>query len=108
MPLDLAASVRHDTGPLRQKGLGASPVVTESHPEPSVIDMFETACGIPIPAVTAAQMREVDRIAIDETGPNLFQMMENAGRSLALQVLDLLGGKWIRASVIVLAGGGGN
>ena len=67
-----------------------------------------TDSGIEVPVVTTEQMREIDRIAIDETGPNLFQMMENAGRNLALQVLDLLGGKWIRASVIVLAGGGGN
>ena len=70
--------------------------------------MFETACGIPIPGVTAAQMREVDRIAIDETGPNLFQMMENAGRSLATLVMDLLGSAWHGAEIIVLAGTGGN
>src|SRR6516164_342406 len=36
-----------------------------------------------VPAVNAAQMREVHRIAMEETGPNLFQMMENAGRNLA-------------------------
>ena len=35
------------------------------------------------PAVTAQQMREVDRVAVEEMGPNLHQMMENAGRSLA-------------------------
>jgi NAD(P)H-hydrate epimerase len=67
-----------------------------------------TDSGIEVPVVTTEQMREVDRIAIEETGPNLFQMMENAGRNLALQVRDLLGAKWNRASVIVLAGGGGN
>ena len=73
-----------------------------------MIGMFETACGIPIPAVTAAQMREVDRIAIDETGPNLYQMMENAGRSLATLVMDLLGSAWHHAEIVVLAGTGGN
>lgn len=67
-----------------------------------------TDAGIEIPVVTTEQMREIDRIAIDETGPNLFQMMENAGRNLALQVMDILGGQWNRARVIVLAGGGGN
>jgi NAD(P)H-hydrate epimerase len=67
-----------------------------------------TDLGIEVPVVTTEQMREIDRIAINETGPNLFQMMENAGRNLALQVLDILGSKWNRASVIVLAGGGGN
>src|SRR5262249_62008450 len=67
-----------------------------------------TDAGIEVPVVTTEQMREIDRIAINETGPNLFQMMENADRNLALQVLDILGSKWNRASVIVLAGGGGN
>ena len=44
---------------------------------------FVTLNGRSIPAVSAAQMREVDRIAVEELGPNLFQMMENAGRNLA-------------------------
>ena len=61
-----------------------------------------------VPVVTTEQMRKVDRIAIDETGPNLFQMMENAGRNLALQVMETLGAMWNRASITVLAGGGGN
>ena len=39
---------------------------------------FFTETGIEVPAVTEEQMREVNRIAIEETGPNLFQMMENA------------------------------
>ena len=34
---------------------------------------FLTDTGIEIPAVTASQMREVERIASEETGPNLFQ-----------------------------------
>jgi NAD(P)H-hydrate epimerase len=42
-----------------------------------------TSGRVAVPAVTADQMREVDRIAMQETGPNLFQMMENAGRNLA-------------------------
>ncbi|MCC7241506.1 MAG: NAD(P)H-hydrate epimerase [Acidobacteria bacterium] len=53
-------------------------------------------------------MREIDRLAVDTTGPNLFQMMENAGRSLALQAIDLLGAEWRGAGVVVLAGAGGN
>src|SRR6516165_3076813 len=36
-----------------------------------------------IPAVTVAQMREVDRIMVDELHIELLQMMENAGRCLA-------------------------
>jgi NAD(P)H-hydrate epimerase len=53
-------------------------------------------------------MREVDRIAIEETGPGLLQMMENAGRSLALEALDRLGADWRTARVLALAGTGGN
>ncbi len=69
---------------------------------------FFTEGGIEVPTVTAAQMREVDRIAIEETGPNLLQMMENAGRSLALETLDRLGMARRGAPVVVLAGTGGN
>lgn len=69
---------------------------------------FYTQAGIPVPAVTAEQMREVDRIAVEETGPNLYQMMENAGRNLALLAIEFLGSNWTAAKVLVLAGSGGN
>ncbi len=69
---------------------------------------FFTDDGVEVPAVTAAQMREVDRICIEETGPSLLQMMEHAGRSLALETLRRLGGVWRSARVVVLAGTGGN
>ena len=62
--------------------------------------------GIEIPAVTAGQMREIDRIAVEERGPNLYQMMENAGRSLAMAVIERLGTH--ARSVMVFAGTGGN
>src|SRR5215471_14537693 len=61
-----------------------------------------------VPALTTAQMREVDRIAIQETGPNLFQMMENAGRNLAEMALECLDGDWRQSRIVVLAGTGGN
>src|SRR5258707_3582118 len=64
--------------------------------------------GVEIPAVTADQMRQVDRIAMEETGPNLLQMMENAGRNLASLSMQLLGGGSKDAVVVVLAGPGGN
>lgn len=64
--------------------------------------------GVEVPAVTADQMREVDRIAMQETGPNLFQMMENAGRNLALLSMELMEARWDKASYLVFAGGGGN
>jgi NAD(P)H-hydrate epimerase len=69
---------------------------------------FVTDTGQEVPAVTAAQMREVDRIAIEEIGPNLFQMMENAGSNLAAQALEALGERWREVLVVVLAGPGGN
>jgi hypothetical protein len=49
-------------------------------PEPA---MFTLAGGEPVPAVTAAQMREVDRAMTGDFGIELPQMMENAGRNLA-------------------------
>lgn len=69
---------------------------------------FITDDQIEVPAVTAEQMRELDRVAMEETGPNLFQMMENAGRNLAHHAINQLGSNWKRAHVLVLAGGGGN
>jgi len=69
---------------------------------------FFTPAGIEVPAVTTDQMREIDRIAMEETGPNLFQMMENAGRNLAEMALECLGANWRQARIVVLAGTGGN
>jgi len=60
-----------------------------------------------LPAVTAAQMREVDRITIEDFGISLLQMMENAGRTLAELTRIHLGGVR-RRRVVVLAGRGGN
>ena len=72
------------------------------------MNKFLTSQGIEVPSVNTAQMIEVDRVAMEETGPNLFQMMENAGRNLALQAIDCLGENWQQANIIVLAGSGGN
>ena len=69
---------------------------------------FFTDTGFKVPAVTTEQMIEVDRVATEETGPNLFQMMENAGRNLALQAIAFLGDRWQQSTVVVLAGSGGN
>ncbi len=62
-----------------------------------------------IPFLTADQMREVDRLMIEEYGIELLQMMENAGRSLA----DLARERFLddnprRRVVVLLAGAGGN
>ena len=65
---------------------------------------FLTTGGLEVPAVTTEQMREIDRIAMEETGPNLFQMMENAGRCLVLITIGTLLEKWKNANIVVLAG----
>jgi len=51
-------------------------------------------------------MREVDRIAVEEFGLGILQMMESAGRNLTLNVMDMLDGD--RGEVAILAGSGGN
>jgi NAD(P)H-hydrate epimerase len=68
--------------------------------------LFWTEEGIPVPAVTAEQMREVDRIAVEEFGLGILQMMENAGRNLAQNVIEMLGR--VGGEVTILAGAGGN
>ena len=93
--------------------LAADPTAMPAIPRPDRIDQrpvmrWFTDSAIEVPVVTTEQMREIDRVAVDETGPNLFQMMENAGRNLALQVMEILGATWNRAAIIVLAGSGGN
>ena len=72
-----------------------------------MIKEFITGSRAAVPAITSAQMKEIDRIAIEETGPNLFQMMENAGRNLAELALKVLGDKE-KQNIVVLAGTGGN
>jgi NAD(P)H-hydrate epimerase len=67
---------------------------------------FRTEQGLVVPAVSAEQMREIDRIAVQDFGLGLLQMMENAGRNLAGNVMEMLGGS--EGRVMVLAGAGGN
>jgi NAD(P)H-hydrate epimerase len=72
-----------------------------------MIKGFFTDEGLSIPIVSANQMKEIDRIALEETGPNLFQMMENAGGNLAELVKRILQSEK-RKKILVLAGTGGN
>ncbi|MFQ5615565.1 MAG: NAD(P)H-hydrate epimerase, partial [Anaerolineales bacterium] len=67
---------------------------------------FYTQSGTPIPVVTEDQMREIDRIAMEDFGLGVLQMMENAGRNLALNVIDMVGAP--TGKVAILAGVGGN
>jgi len=64
---------------------------------------FRTDDGVPLTAVTAEEMRAVDRVAVEDAGLHLRQMMENAGRTLAEHLLATTEGP-----VTVLAGDGGN
>src|SRR5262245_22407338 len=61
-----------------------------------------------VPWLSVEQMREVDRIMVEELGISLVRMMENAGRSLAQVARELLGGDIAGRSIVVLAGPGGN
>ncbi|KAK9767311.1 enhancer of mRNA decapping [Basidiobolus ranarum] len=58
--------------------------------EPEVI--IRTLTGITCPFVTRAQMGEIEKIAITETGPSEEQIIENSGRSAAIMCLKALGG----------------
>lgn len=65
---------------------------------------FPTVPASSIPTVTAEQMGEVDRVAMDAFDVLLIQMMENAGARLA----ELVVGRFRPHSVTVLCGSGGN
>lgn len=78
----------------------SSPASTRTH--------FLTEDGLRVPAVTAAEMLEIDQIAVSQTGPLLLQMMEHAGMNLALSALELLERGPADPLVVVLAGSGGN
>jgi NAD(P)H-hydrate epimerase len=67
---------------------------------------FQTENGLSVPALSADQMREVDRLAVEMFQLSILQMMENAGRSLAEHAMDML--RTTNAEIAVLAGGGGN
>ncbi|MFQ3474842.1 NAD(P)H-hydrate epimerase [Halonotius sp. F2-221B] len=66
-------------------------------------DLFRTAAGDPVTAVTAAEMTEVDRVAVEEFGLGIVQMMEHAGRTLSR-----IASESDPDRITVVAGGGGN
>jgi len=61
-----------------------------------------------IPALTTAQIAEVDRLMIEEYGILLIQMMENAGRNLAELARRMLNGRLTDREIVVLCGAGNN
>lgn len=65
---------------------------------------FRTHDAKDVAAVTAEEMRAVDRVAVETIGLSLVQMMEHAGRGLALEAIEMDP----RGPTVVLAGAGGN
>lgn len=61
-----------------------------------------------LPSVTAQEMREVDRLMVEELGIGLLQMMEHAGRNLTEVARALVGGELSGRKVVVLVGPGNN
>jgi NAD(P)H-hydrate epimerase len=62
-----------------------------------------------VPWLSAAEMREVDVLAVDTYGLQLLQMMENAGRCLAAVAgTRFFNGDLFSKRIVVLAGQGGN
>jgi NAD(P)H-hydrate epimerase len=59
-----------------------------------------------VPTVSAIEMREIQRVAQEEYGVDILQIMENAGRAIAILALQMLGGRGRGQRVSVLAGGG--
>jgi NAD(P)H-hydrate epimerase len=62
----------------------------------------------PLPAVTAAQMAEIDRVTVEELGFDILQIMETAGRAVALFARQQLGGDPRGKRITMLCGTGGN
>jgi NAD(P)H-hydrate epimerase len=62
----------------------------------------------PFPALTTAQMAEVDRLMIETYSILLIQMMENAGRDLAEQAHRMLDRRLAGRRIVVLCGAGNN
>lgn len=63
---------------------------------------------IRLPTLSTAQMREVDRLMTEEYHIDLRQMMENAGRNLALLAKQMLDRDIADRPIVVLAGRGNN
>jgi len=65
--------------------------------------------NVVIPKITTEQMIEVDRLMMEDYKISLLQMMENAGRCLAILAIEKFLKKQLDTKkVIVLAGTGGN
>jgi NAD(P)H-hydrate epimerase len=61
-----------------------------------------------LPSLTASEMRELDRLMVEEFGIGLLQMMEHAGRNLTEVARILLAGELLGRQIVVLVGPGNN
>ena len=61
-----------------------------------------------LPYLTAEEMAEVDRAAIEDYGMEVLVLMENAGRATACLALKMLGGEVAGKTICCLAGKGNN
>jgi NAD(P)H-hydrate epimerase len=61
-----------------------------------------------LPALSSAQVHEVDRLLVEEYGMTLLQTMENGGRTLALLAKEMLDGDLADRPIVVVAGRGSN
>lgn len=61
-----------------------------------------------LPLLSTSQMQRVDQLLIEEYGIVLLQMMENAGRNLALLAKQILDGDLLDRPIVILAGRGNN
>lgn len=71
------------------------------------VPAFHTPDGQAVTAVTANEMGDIDRVAVETVGLQLLQMMENAGRILAWHTRDVREEER-EVVVVVVAGNGGN
>ncbi|TKX57131.1 NAD(P)H-hydrate epimerase [Halorubrum sp. SS5] len=69
---------------------------------------FVGPSGRSVTAVTADEMRDIDRVVVEEIGLDLRRMMEHAGRGLAEAVLRVRSNGRSDVPISVLAGNGGN
>jgi NAD(P)H-hydrate epimerase len=78
-------------------------------PEPHALtDHIPSLAASAVPALSAEQMAEVDRLAVDVYGITLLQMMEQAGSHLASVAAAEVGGDLRDKSFLVAVGPGNN
>lgn len=61
-----------------------------------------------VPTVTVKQMREVDRMMVEDIGITIIMMMENASRNIAELGRKILGGSVKGKKIVILCGKGNN